>query len=165
MKKAILISISAAAVLSIAGGIVYARTAAACPMMGHSSASHSTSLHKGQHGMGHMQCPMSSQCPMMTAAGGHAIPSGMGGMHHSDGAGSASSHSGTAAIRSIDPANGTVTLAHGPIASINWPAMTMEFKLKDKSLAEGLRAGDSVTFQFIRNGRDYLVTDIRAAGK
>lgn len=58
-----------------------------------------------------------------------------------------------------------VTLAHGPIASIDWPAMTMAFTLKDKALAEGLRSGDSLTFRFIRSGLDHVVTDIRVAGK
>ncbi len=149
MKKAILISLSAAAALSVLGGILYARTAGACPMMSRETAAQMSGPPMAHHQMAGMTCPMSDQCPMMAA----------------NSAASATPHSGTASIRSIDPAQGTVSLAHGPIASINWPAMTMEFKLKDKTLAEGLRAGDLVAFQFIRSGRDYVVTDIRVAGK
>jgi Cu/Ag efflux protein CusF len=37
-------------------------------------------------------------------------------------------------VKAVDNAQGTVTLAHDPIKSINWPSMTMEFKVRDKTL-------------------------------
>ena len=74
-------------------------------------------------------------------------------------------HRGTGTVMKIDAAKGTVTLAHGPIASLNWPAMTMSFKLKDAVLAQGIKAGDAVDFELVQSGSDYLVTRLRPSGK
>lgn len=76
-----------------------------------------------------------------------------------------SAHQGTGTVKSIDAAKGTVTLAHGPIASLNWPAMTMGFKLKDAALAKGIKAGDAVDFELVQSGSDYVVTRLQPSGK
>ena len=39
----------------------------------------------------------------------------------------AAAHPATGVVKSVDRAKGTVTLAHGPVKSLNWPAMTMPF--------------------------------------
>ena len=44
------------------------------------------------------------------------------------------SHQATGVVKAVDPAKGTVTLAHGPVKSLKWPAMTMRFIVKDKML-------------------------------
>jgi len=41
-----------------------------------------------------------------------------------------------------------MTLSHGPIAALNWGAMTMEFKLPKGGMPRGLEAGDRVDFEF-----------------
>ena len=41
-----------------------------------------------------------------------------------------------------------LTLSHGPIPSLKWPAMTMDFKLPPGGVP-GVRAGDKVTFEFV----------------
>ncbi|HEY0650107.1 efflux RND transporter periplasmic adaptor subunit [Phenylobacterium sp.] len=41
-----------------------------------------------------------------------------------------------------------VTLSHEPVPAIQWPAMTMQFRLADPALARGLKAGDRVNFAF-----------------
>jgi Cu(I)/Ag(I) efflux system membrane fusion protein len=41
-----------------------------------------------------------------------------------------------------------VTLSHQPVPALQWPAMTMQFRLADPALAKGLRAGDQVRFGF-----------------
>jgi Cu(I)/Ag(I) efflux system membrane fusion protein len=43
-----------------------------------------------------------------------------------------------------------ITFSHGPIASMKWPAMTMQFKLPTApgQLPSGLKAGDSANFEF-----------------
>lgn len=74
-------------------------------------------------------------------------------------------HRGAGTVRKIDAAKGMVTLAHGPIASLNWPAMTMSFKLKDEALAKGIKAGDAVDFELVQSGGDYVVTHLRTSGK
>ena len=72
-------------------------------------------------------------------------------------------HHGTGTVRKIDA--GMVNLSHGPIASLNWPAMTMSFKLKDAALARGIRAGDVVDFELVRSDSDYVVTRMQISGK
>ncbi|MGM9488072.1 efflux RND transporter periplasmic adaptor subunit [Ideonella sp. YS5] len=41
-----------------------------------------------------------------------------------------------------------LTLSHGPIASLQWGPMTMDFKLPPGGLPRGLEAGDRVNFEF-----------------
>jgi Cu/Ag efflux protein CusF len=72
-------------------------------------------------------------------------------------------HRGTGIVKKIDTTKGLVTLSHGPIASLNWPAMTMSFKLKDVALAQDIKVGDVVDFELVQSGGDYVVT--RLSGK
>ena len=55
-------------------------------------------------------------------------------------------HTGTARIEAI--ARDTMTLSHGPIASLKWPEMTMDFKLPKGGAPRGLEAGDRIDFEF-----------------
>ncbi len=55
-------------------------------------------------------------------------------------------HAGTAKIEAIG--TDTMTLSHGPIASLKWPAMTMDFKLPKGGVPRGLEAGDRIDFEF-----------------
>lgn len=73
-------------------------------------------------------------------------------------------HSGTGTVTAVDGAAGTVTLAHEPVASANWPAMTMTFKLADPKQAKDLHANDHVQFTFtIGEKNDVTVTSIARA--
>ena len=59
----------------------------------------------------------------------------------------AARHEGQAKVESIDKT--TITLSHGPIASLKWGPMTMEFKLPPAStVPRNLQVGDPVTFEF-----------------
>lgn len=49
-------------------------------------------------------------------------------------------------VVSVDVENGRVTLAHEPISQLQWPAMTMPFRLADSHAAHTLAAGDHVRF-------------------
>ncbi|SFD86520.1 copper-binding protein [Nitrosomonas sp. Nm166] len=71
------------------------------------------------------------------------------------------SHEGTATVKGIDLDKGIVKLSHGPITSLKWPAMTMDFKFKDSALMQGIMVGDAVTFTFIESNGDYVITHIR----
>ena len=42
----------------------------------------------------------------------------------------------------------SITISHGPIAAVPWPAMTMQFKLAAPALTQGIKVGDRVTFAF-----------------
>ncbi|CAN5134902.1 efflux RND transporter periplasmic adaptor subunit [soil metagenome] len=61
-------------------------------------------------------------------------------------ANAAARHAGEAKVESIS--RDAVTLSHGPIASLKWPAMTMEFKLPPGGAPRGVAVGDRVDFEF-----------------
>jgi Cu(I)/Ag(I) efflux system protein CusF len=73
----------------------------------------------------------------------------------------AATHQGVGVVKNIDAASGVVTLAHQPIKSLNWPAMTMGFKVKDKTLLENVKVGSKVAFTLVQAGKDYVVTSIK----
>ncbi len=66
-------------------------------------------------------------------------------------------HKGVGTVTNIDTVNGKVTIAHGPIQSLKWPAMSMTFGVKDKKLLEKLSTGKKVEFEFIQQGSDYII--------
>ena len=70
-------------------------------------------------------------------------------------------HDGTGVVKSINAADGVVTVAHEPIKSLSWPSMTMGFKVKDKTLLNQVKPGDKVQFTFVQTGRDYVITNIK----
>ncbi len=59
------------------------------------------------------------------------------------------------------PANGKVTIKHDPVPSLKWPGMTMGFVVKDKAVADKLKPGAKIEFQFVQEGRDYIVTSVK----
>lgn len=75
-------------------------------------------------------------------------------------AASATVHKARGVVRSLDAGKGTVGIAHDAIQSLNWPAMTMTFKLRDQAMASGLKTGDKVDFAFVQSGKNYVVTEI-----
>ena len=70
-------------------------------------------------------------------------------------------HKGTGTVQKSDPAGGKVTIAHDPIKSMEWPAMTMGFTARDKKILEGIKPGAKVEFDFIREGTKYTITSIK----
>ena len=73
----------------------------------------------------------------------------------------AKSHKGVGTVKKVDAAAGTVTIAHGPIRSINWPAMSMTFAVKDKALLGKLAPEKKVEFEFVQQGSDYVITSAK----
>ncbi len=61
-------------------------------------------------------------------------------------------------MKKADPAKSTVTVAHGPVKDLNWPAMTMAFKVKDKAVLDKLAVDRKVEFTFVQQGKDYVIT-------
>ncbi|HCE06999.1 MAG TPA: copper-binding protein [Oxalobacteraceae bacterium] len=74
---------------------------------------------------------------------------------------SATRHQATGVVKAIDPANGRVTLAHQAIKSLNWPAMTMDFAVKDKVLFDKLAVGKKVDVELMKQGSGYVVTAVK----
>lgn len=70
-------------------------------------------------------------------------------------------HAGQGVVKKINAKAGVVTIAHEPVNSMNWPAMTMGFKVKDTMLLDKLAQGKKVHFEFVREGDDYVVTSLK----
>ena len=62
----------------------------------------------------------------------------------------------------IDAAAGTISLNHGPVASLKWPAMTMEFKSANTGLLKDLKPGARIDFEFVERGQgEWVITAIK----
>ena len=70
-------------------------------------------------------------------------------------------HRAKGVVTRVDSGKGTVTIKHEPVASINWPAMTMAFKGKDKAMLEKLKKDQKIDFEFVQQGKDYVVTSVK----
>ena len=81
--------------------------------------------------------------------------------HHGHGTGTAKTHSGVGVVKSVDAAKGTVMLAHEPIASLQWPKMTMKFVAGDRKMLDQLTPGKKVEFEFVERNRDYVLTRLK----
>jgi Cu(I)/Ag(I) efflux system membrane fusion protein len=56
---------------------------------------------------------------------------------------------------------GTLTVSHGPVPELKWPAMTMDFAAPKGGLPPGLKAGDAVAFDFVQTpAGEFQVTRI-----
>jgi Cu(I)/Ag(I) efflux system membrane fusion protein len=71
-------------------------------------------------------------------------------------------HQATGTVEGVDLKDGTVSLNHGPIASLKWPAMTMEFKTANAALFQTLKPGAKVTVEFIeRQPGEWVITSVK----
>jgi Cu(I)/Ag(I) efflux system periplasmic protein CusF len=93
--------------------------------------------------------------------GAHAADphAGHAGMHAA--APAAQTHNGQGVVKKVDLKGGQVTLAHDPIASLEWPAMTMAFPVADAALLKGLKSGDKVNFQITMIDDQGVITAIK----
>jgi Cu(I)/Ag(I) efflux system membrane fusion protein len=70
-------------------------------------------------------------------------------------------HHAEGSVESIDAKAGTLSLNHGAVASLKWPAMTMEFAVANASLLKGLKPGTQVAFDFVeRQPGEWVITAI-----
>lgn len=65
----------------------------------------------------------------------------------------------TGTVTAIDKAAGKITLNHGPIPEVKWPAMTMAFSAKP-AILEKVAVGDKVAFDATITGSAGEVTAI-----
>ena len=78
------------------------------------------------------------------------------------------SHRASGRIDDFDPKNGTASIEHGPIESLKWPGMTMEFKIANEALVKGLKPGARIDFEFVERGQgEWVITSVKpmAMGK
>lgn len=62
-------------------------------------------------------------------------------------------------ITAIDDVAGTITIDHGPVEAVSWPAMTMAFEA-DESERKKVKVGDEVTFGFRMSDAGNEITSI-----
>lgn len=67
------------------------------------------------------------------------------------------SHQGTGKVVSVDRAKLRIKLAHEPIKSLGWSAMSMDFNVTRASLLDGLKEGDAVQFELGKTKPEELV--------
>ncbi|MDP1558362.1 MAG: efflux RND transporter periplasmic adaptor subunit [Nitrosomonas sp.] len=66
-------------------------------------------------------------------------------------------HRGEGSIQAIDFAHSMVTLAHGPIASLQWPAMIMDFRVLEPTSLQLLKPGQKIIFDLAEESAGELV--------
>jgi len=73
-----------------------------------------------------------------------------------------SAHPATGVVKKVDAAKGTVTLAHDPVKSLNWPAMTMDFQVRDKASLAKLKPGQKIEFELVEEKKgSYVISRIK----
>jgi Cu(I)/Ag(I) efflux system membrane fusion protein len=66
-------------------------------------------------------------------------------------------------VESVD--SDGVTISHGPVPELKWPAMTMGFGKADPKAFPGIQAGDTVQFEFRKGGAmGWELVSVRPAG-
>lgn len=70
-------------------------------------------------------------------------------------------HESVGRVEKVAP--GQITLSHEPVPTLQWPAMTMTFRLADPALARGIKAGDRMGFAFEQTPNGPVVRRISPA--
>jgi Cu(I)/Ag(I) efflux system protein CusF len=69
--------------------------------------------------------------------------------------------SGKGVVLKVNRDNATVKINHEPIPALDWPRMTMPFRLKESALADQVKEGDSVEFFLEKSGPDNVIVKWR----
>ena len=72
-----------------------------------------------------------------------------------------STHRANGVVKSVDRMEATVLLAHEAVKTLNWPAMTMAFKVQDRTVLDRIAPGSKVEIEFQKRGSDYVITRMR----
>jgi Cu/Ag efflux protein CusF len=71
-------------------------------------------------------------------------------------------HKASGKIDGIDAKAGVVSIEHGPVESLKWPGMTMDFKLANETLLKGVKPGASIDFEFVERGQgEWVITSLK----
>nr|WP_269470964.1 efflux RND transporter periplasmic adaptor subunit [Sulfuritortus calidifontis] len=72
-------------------------------------------------------------------------------------------YTGRGRIEQVDAKTGELEMTHEPIPALKWPAMTMGFAVRDAKILQGLKPGQRVDFDLVREGEGFVVVAIRPA--
>jgi Cu/Ag efflux protein CusF len=85
--------------------------------------------------------------PLAAAAQhGHGSMSMNGSMNMNPAVASANAPMSEAVVRGVDQKAGEITIAHGPIAQLGMPKMTMTYRVKNPASLTGIKAGSTIRF-------------------
>jgi len=105
-----------------------------------------------------MRYPISTSmlCLILANSGIALASENDGGMNHAAMEGQHAmpiqAHKGQGMVNKIDLQNSKINLTHGPIKSLGWPGMTMDFVVKDTAILKHLKAGQKVDFEVVNEG-------------
>ena len=68
---------------------------------------------------------------------------------------------GVGVVTALDRNAAKVTIKHGPIPSVGWPAMTMTFAANPPALLKGLKVGQRIAFDVKTKGGAAEITGVR----
>ncbi|MGD9968627.1 MAG: copper-binding protein [Hyphomonadaceae bacterium] len=68
---------------------------------------------------------------------------------------------GTGSVTQVDAAAGTITINHGPIEAVSWPAMSMQFTAENPAILQGIAVGDNVSFELKSATETSVVTSVQ----
>ena len=91
-----------------------------------------------------------SEARLRSALGNMAAPSAPAAAASRPETGAAAVHEGTGKVESASV--DSLTISHGPVATLKWPAMTMGFARPDPKAFADIGAGDTVHFRFRSGG-------------
>jgi len=95
-----------------------------------------------------------SESNLKAALGGMEKPKSASVGHHAEGT-----------LDSVDAAAGTVMIMHQPVASLKWPAMTMEFVPANAALFADIKPGTAIAFEFVeRKPGEWVITKVEKKG-
>lgn len=104
---------------------------------------------------------------LLTAAPGllspvHAQGMNMPGMEKKEApkGAAAKTAAGTGTVTALNAAGRKVTLDHGPMPEMNWPAMKMEFGVASAVDLSKVKAGDKVRFTITSSGSAHTIQSI-----
>lgn len=73
-------------------------------------------------------------------------------------------HRAEGTLDAIDVKSGSVTITHGPVPTLKWPGMTMEFKFANPALVAKVKPAARIAFEFVeRKPGEYVITRIEPA--
>jgi RND family efflux transporter MFP subunit len=74
-------------------------------------------------------------------------------------------HRAEGTVQALDAKSGTLSIAHGPVESLKWPGMTMDFKAANDTLLAGLKPGTAIAFEFVeRSPGEWVITKVLRGG-
>lgn len=121
-------------------------------------------LHEGEPVVVAANFLIDAESNLKAAIGGFGSPGGAAGAAPGEGGKPAArgvGHQAQGRVEEIDTKTGTVSIAHGPVASLKWPAMTMEFKAANDALLQALKPGTAVAFEFVERGQgEWVITAV-----